>query len=95
MVFIGRYIFGPNNTFVVVADLYDSSHHPSGADAVATHNHILFLAILVFEFQIKRLGVFSAEFKNIANLNRFSFFKTNAAASWTGFGLVFYFFIDR
>ena len=54
---------------LVVALLDDRCHRAREADAVATHEQRLLLAVLVEEARVERLGVLGAELEDVADLD--------------------------
>ena len=64
----GRDRGGPHEPLIVCHLFNNNAHEPGGAPAVAPHNRILVVALLVLVGKVERLGVALAEVKDIPHL---------------------------
>jgi len=69
MRFEGRDRFRPDHAAIVMMHFHDRPQHSTEADAVAPHDNKFLFAFLIGKLQLKRLAVFCAQWKNVANFD--------------------------
>ncbi len=58
----------PHDAVFVAQNLNNRGHYAAEPDAIRPHHHIFFLSFFVREFKVECLGIFRAEWENIAHL---------------------------
>src|SRR3989338_7475503 len=69
----------PNNSLRVIVNFYQSRKAPADANSIRTHDYRFFASVFVGESQVKSIGISSAKFEHIANLDSIGRFNIPAA----------------